>query len=172
MSKAAPIVIIAAVSRNGIIGVHNTLPWVFKEDLQRFKRLTTHNTVVMGRKTYESIGRPLPNRNNVVISKTLPARKDYAIAVVPSLTEAIPESSSGDTYPLHSIFIIGGSQLYAEAMGIANVLEITEVDQEVRPEIGAPVAYFPAIPACFRETLRVPGTTPELTFVTYVRDES
>ncbi len=101
--------IIVAVASNGVIGDKNTLLWHIREDLQRFKALTTGHPVVMGRKTYESLGRPLPNRRNIVVS-----RQEIAIAgceVVHSLTEALALFAAEE-----EVFIIGGAQIYAEAL--------------------------------------------------------
>ncbi len=112
--------IIVAVAENGIIGDKNTLLWHISEDLRRFKALTTGHPVVMGRKTFESLGRPLPNRRNVVIS-----RQELAIdgcEVVHSLDEALALFPSDE-----EVFIIGGAQIYAEALPIADRFYLTRV---------------------------------------------
>ena len=97
--------IIAAVAQNGVIGDKNALLWHISEDLRFFKRTTSGHPVIMGRKTYESLGRPLPNRTNVVISRT--PRKIEGCTVVSSLEEAIA------LFPKEEeIFIIGGAQIY------------------------------------------------------------
>lgn len=113
--------IIVAVASNGVIGDKNTLLWHIREDLQRFKALTTGHPVVMGRKTYESLGRPLPNRRNIVIS-----RQEIAIAgceVVHSLTEALALFAAEE-----EVFIIGGAQIYAEALPLADRFYLTRVE--------------------------------------------
>lgn len=112
--------IIVAVADNGTIGDKNSLLWHIREDMLRFKRITTGHPVVMGRKTYESIGRPLPNRTNVVIS-----RQNMAIegcTVVHSLEEAIALFPHDE-----EIFVIGGAQIYAQALPIADKLYLTLV---------------------------------------------
>ena len=112
--------IIVAVAENGIIGDKNTLLWHISEDLRRFKALTTGHPVVMGRKTFESLGRPLPNRRHVVIS-----RQELAIdgcEVVHSLDEALALFPSDE-----EVFIIGGAQIYAEALPIADRFYLTRV---------------------------------------------
>ncbi len=115
--------VIVAVANNGVIGGDNQLLWHISEDLKNFKRLTTGSPVVMGRKTYESLGRPLPNRENIVIS-----RSDIEIEgcrVVHSLQEALALFSPADR-----VFVIGGAQIYAEAMPLADRLYMTRVHAE------------------------------------------
>ena len=112
--------LIAAVAENGVIGDRNTLLWHISEDLRRFKALTTGHPVVMGRKTYESLGRPLPNRTNVVIT-----RQPLAIVgctVVHSLEEASALFPADE-----EVFVIGGAQIYAEALPIADRFYLTRV---------------------------------------------
>ncbi len=112
--------IIVAVAENGVIGDRNTLLWHISEDLRRFKRLTTGHPVVMGRKTCESLGRPLPNRRNVVIT-----RSETEIAgceVVHSLDEALALFPADE-----EVFVIGGAQIYAEALPIADRFYLTRV---------------------------------------------
>lgn len=111
--------IIVAIAQNGIIGGGNALLWHISEDLQRFKRLTTGHPVVMGRKTFESIGKPLPNRMNVIITRQPDYKADGCI-VVHSLEEAI-----GSFPPEEEIFIIGGGEIYNQAWNIADRLYIT-----------------------------------------------
>lgn len=115
--------IIVAVADNGIIGDKNSLLWHIREDMLRFRRITTGHPVIMGRKTFESIGRPLPNRTNVVIS-----RQDIGIegcTVVHSLEEAIA------SFPREEeIFILGGAQIYGQAMPLADKLYLTLVHRD------------------------------------------
>ena len=113
--------VIVAVAENGTIGDNNTLLWHITEDMKRFRQLTTGHPVVMGRKTYDSLGRPLPNRRNVVIS-----RQDLAIEgceVVHSLEEALALFQAEE-----EVFIIGGAQIYAEAMPVADRFYLTVVE--------------------------------------------
>lgn len=115
--------IIVAVANNGIIGDQNSLLWHIREDMLRFKRITTGHPVIMGRKTFESIGRPLPNRTNVVVS-----RQNIEIEgciVVHSLEEAIT-SFSGE----EEIFIIGGAQIYEQALPLADKIYLTLVHRD------------------------------------------
>ena len=124
--------IIAAVSENSIIGNDNKLLWKLSSDLKRFKELTTGCDVIMGRKTYDSIGRPLPNRRNIIIT-----RQNLVIEgceIVNSLEEALSLASD-------DCFIIGGGEIYKQSMNIANRIYLTVVDCIVDgdtsfPEIG------------------------------------
>lgn len=104
------IIIVASVAANGVIGKDNTIPWHLPEDLKRFKTLTSGHTVVMGRKTYESIGEPLPNRLNVVISRDPLYRPHPDVAVFNSIHRAV--SFLINTFNSEKIIIIGGSKIY------------------------------------------------------------
>lgn len=123
--------IIVAVADNGVIGCQNKLIWHISEDLKRFKRLTTGNTVVMGRKTFESIGRPLPNRKNIVITRDASFTPE-GVMVVNSIQDAL--KAGGE------IFIIGGGEIYAQTLPLAGRLHLTKVDQSPKGD-----TYFPAI---------------------------
>ena len=112
--------IIVAVAENGVIGDKNTLLWHISEDLKHFKAVTTGHPVIMGRKTYESLGRPLPNRTNVVIT-----RQQAEIAgctVAHSLGEALALFPGDD-----EVFVIGGAQIYGEALPAADRFYLTRV---------------------------------------------
>ncbi len=116
--------IIAAVARNGVIGQDNRLIWYIPEDLLRFKALTTAHPVIMGRKTFESLGRPLPARINIVISRN-PSYKASCAMVVHSLADALALFN-----PDRETFIIGGAEIYAQALPIADRLYLTEIDAD------------------------------------------
>ena len=110
--------IIVAVAENGVIGDKNTLLWHISEDLKHFKAVTTGHPVIMGRKTYESLGRPLPNRTNVVITRQqveIPGCR-----VVHSLGEAVALFPGDD-----EVFVIGGAQIYAQALPLADRFYLT-----------------------------------------------
>lgn len=118
------IYLIVAVAANGVIGAHGKLPWHLPEDLRRFKQLTFGHAVVMGRKTWESIGRPLPGRENIVISR----RRDYpapGAKVAGSFAEALELCKTHDP-----VFIIGGSQVFLDALPIATGLLVTEIHRD------------------------------------------
>lgn len=120
---------IAAMDRNRVIGVQGGMPWRLPDDLKRFRRLTDGGTVVMGRKTFESIGRPLPGRRNVVVTRRGEFGGD-GIEVVSSLNDALRDG----------VFVIGGGEVYAQALPRADRMELTLVD--VKLPRGD--AYFPA----------------------------
>ena len=122
------------MSSNRVIGVNNTLPWHLSEDLKHFKSLTTGHTIVMGRKTYESIGRPLPNRRNIVISRNMKASYEGA-EVVHSIEDAFSISRNDS-----EVFVIGGSNIYEQALSLVDHLYITEIKKSFSGD-----AYFPEI---------------------------
>jgi len=115
---------LVAVSNNNVIGKNNDLPWKLKKDLQHFKNYTTGKTIVMGRKTYESIGRPLPNRRNIIISSTI--NEINGAEVFPSLEKALEVLKHED-----EIIITGGSYLFNDTKEIVNKLVITFVDTSI-----------------------------------------
>ncbi|GAB2898386.1 dihydrofolate reductase [Uliginosibacterium flavum] len=128
------VAIIVARARNGVIGRENTLPWRLREDLQLFKQRTLGCPVIMGRKTWESLGRPLPGRLNIVVSR----QADYlatGASVVASLPDAINTCGNAE-----KVFILGGAQIYAQALDqdLADVLWITEVDADVEGDTRFP----------------------------------
>jgi dihydrofolate reductase len=122
------ITLIAAYSKNKVIGIDNKLPWHLPEDLKRFKALTLGKNIVMGRKTFESIGRPLPGRTNIVLSKS--GFKAEGVVVYDSIPDIINDYSD--------IIVIGGEQIYKTFLLLADVLEITEIDKEFEGD-----AFFP-----------------------------
>jgi len=154
------IVVIAAVARNRVIGKDNRLLWNIPEDMAHFKALTSGHTVIMGRKTWESLPprfRPLPGRRNIVISR----QAHYAAPgaeLAGSLENALKLASNAAV-----VFVIGGEQIYTQAMAVADRLEITEVDLEPEGD-----AWFPEIAAVDWEKMpKTEGTG--FTFVTYHR---
>jgi dihydrofolate reductase len=116
--------LIVAHSDNKVIGKDNTLIWRQKADLVNFKNLTKNTTVIMGRKTYESIGKPLPNRLNIVISKTV--KHIDGVIVVSSMKKALSKADRNK-----DIFIIGGEQIYNLAIGYCKRLYITEIHTDI-----------------------------------------
>ncbi|WP_237057228.1 type 3 dihydrofolate reductase [Microbulbifer sediminum] len=143
------VALIAAVARNGAIGMGNRLPWRISGDLQYFKRTTLGKPVVMGRKTYESIGRPLPGRDNIVISRNPQWRADGVIRVA-SLEEALERARrSAEAATAGEIMVIGGAEIYRQALPLAHRLYLTEVDAEVSGD-----AFFPELGDCWVESFR------------------
>jgi len=126
--------LIVARARNGVIGASGGLPWRLPEDLAFFKRTTMGHPIVMGRKTWESIGRPLPGRRSVIVTRD----RNFVAAgaeVVHSLEEAIQRCAGTE-----EIFVIGGAQLYAEALSRADRLLLTEIDADFEGDTFMPVA--------------------------------
>jgi dihydrofolate reductase len=128
---AREIVLIAAVARNGVIGRDNALPWRLKGDMQFFRQTTIGHTVVMGRRTWESLGKALPKRLNLVVTRN-PAFRAEGAEVVASLEAALAAVGDGP------IFVIGGAQLYRQALPWADRLLITEVAAEVEGDTRFP----------------------------------
>ena len=124
--------LLLALAKNGVIGRDNDLPWRLPADLRRFKRLTMGHAIVMGRRTWESIGRPLPGRKSVVLSRD-PTFQAPGAEVVPSLAEALRRHVGDD-----EIFIIGGAEVFAEALPRADRLELTRVHADVAGDVEAP----------------------------------
>jgi len=125
---------IAAVSKNGIIGVDNKIPWDYPEDMKFFRKMTADSVVVMGRKTFESIGRPLPKRRNIVVSriaKGLGTLKNVEnIEVASSVRQAI-DMCEGET---RNIWLIGGESVYTDGLEFADEIYITEIPKVVDTE--------------------------------------
>jgi dihydrofolate reductase len=160
------VVIIAAVAKNRVIGKDNTLIWSIPEDMAHFKALTAGHVVIMGRKTWESLPprfRPLPGRRNIVISR----QADYSAPgaeIAASLEDALDIASGTE-----QVFIIGGEQIYRQAMDAAHRLEITRVDLEPEGD-----AWFPEISSatwaeCRSNNLPATASRPACAFVTYTR---
>ena len=127
------LVLIAAVARNGIIGKDGVMPWHLPADLQHFKRLTLGHPILMGRRTWDSLGRALPGRRNIVISRQAEWR-DAGAEHAESLPAAL-QLVAGDELA----FVIGGAQLYAQALPLADRLELTEIDLDFDGDTRFPV---------------------------------
>jgi dihydrofolate reductase len=152
------VILIAAVGSNGVIGRDNDLPWRIREDLQHFKQLTLGHTLVMGRKTYDSIGRPLPGRRTVVVTR----QPDWAapadgVEVAHSIDHALELADGNEVY------VAGGGEIYRQALPLGDRLELTEVAQSPAGDV-----TFPAFDrAEWTETARTPHDG--FSFVTYTR---
>ena len=129
---------LVALSNNFVIGVNNDLPWKLKKDLQHFSTYTQNKAIVMGRKTYESIGRPLPNRKNIVISSSLESQE--GLEVVPNLNQAIEVASqwNKDNSADEEIVLIGGGYVFEESKNIVNKLVLTRVECEINGDVFYP----------------------------------
>lgn len=146
--------LIAAVARNGVIGRDNRLPWKLSEDLKRFKALTMGHPLIMGRKTWESLPGILPGRPHIVVSRNPDYRAEGA-TVVHSLPAAI--TAAGSMAGGDEVFVIGGAELYAQALAIADRLQLTEIDADFEGD-----AHFPDWDrSLWRETARDSRRSPD-----------
>ncbi|MBI3888251.1 dihydrofolate reductase [Candidatus Nomurabacteria bacterium] len=143
--------IIAAIGKNNELGKGNSLLWKMPADMEYFKKVTSGHPVIMGRKTFESIGRPLPNRQNIVITRDKTYMRD-GVNVAHSLEEAL-QIIKTSSYPLlqgegKEIFVIGGAEIYKQAMSVTDKLYITHIDAEDK---NADVFFPEIIPIVWNE---------------------
>jgi dihydrofolate reductase len=124
--------LVVAVARNGVIGRDNALPWRLPADLAHFKRVTMGRPIVMGRRTYESIGKPLPGRKNIVVTRDR-AYRAPGCTVVTSLDEAWQAANGAD-----EVCVIGGTTLFEETLPLTDVIHLTEVEAEVEGDTWFP----------------------------------
>ncbi len=158
----AQLTIVVATDAQRGIGINNTLPWRLPEDLAHFKRITLGHPIIMGRKTFDSIGRPLPNRRNIVVTRNAGWRHD-GVEAVSSLAAAL--ALAGDI----PACVIGGAQIYAEALPHADRLIVTEIGKAFNCD-----AFFPTIDAnqwkeVAREQYHSEPNGFDYAFVTYQR---
>ena len=170
VSLRPEIALVVAVAENGVIGQRNGIPWRLKADLQRFKAITIGKPIVMGRKTFDSLRRPLPGRTNIVITRD----PDFTAAgalVTRSLVDALA-IAKGDAMrrSVAEIAVIGGAEIYTASMPVADRLEVTEVHTQVDGD-----TVFPPIdPSIWHEVGRcrntaASGDTADYSYVTYRR---
>jgi dihydrofolate reductase len=158
--------ILVAFDENRVIGKNNTLIWHLPADLKRFKALTTGHVIIMGRKTFESIGKPLPNRTSIVISRQPDLQIEGAI-IAHSVEEAILKAKS---ITREDIYIVGGAEIYALSLPLADQILVTQLHDIFEGD-----AYFPEIPAeIFEITEKERGITDEknayqYSYLTYTR---
>lgn len=129
------IAIIVAMASNRVIGLNNQMPWHLSADLKRFKKITLGSPILMGRKTFESIGRPLPGRTNIIVSRNPGYQQDGCI-VVNNIEKALAVACQNAS----SVFVIGGSELYKAFMPLADALYITQINKEFSGD-----TFFPKI---------------------------
>jgi dihydrofolate reductase len=165
------IVLVVAVADNDVIGNDGAMPWHLPADLRHFRRLTVGKPVVMGRKTFESIGKPLPGRHNIVLTRQRGWSAD-GVTVVPNLAEAIAAAGMNPNARAPEIMVIGGAQIYAEALPIATRVELTRI--HVAPE--GDTVFPPLDPAQWVEAGRVAHSAeddaPAHDFITLVRRDA
>jgi len=164
------IAVIVAVAENGVIGSNNSLPWHLPEDLKYFRRVTMGKPIIMGRRTFESIGRPLPGRANIVVSGN-PHFSAPGVELAGSLDEALDlaaDIARGDG--VDELVVIGGAQLYALAIPRADRLYLTRVHAEVAGDTLLPEIHWPDWRESSRECHVASGNNPyDYSFVVYDR---
>lgn len=156
--------IIVAMARNRTIGINNTLPWRIPEDLKHFKALTMGHCMIMGRKTFDSIGKPLPGRTSIVVTRNRDLRIE-GCSMAYSLEDAIVACENKD-----EIFVVGGAELYAQALPLTDTLYVTEIQQDVEGDTHFPQFKHTQWQEISREKRHQETPHPlEFHFVTYKR---
>lgn len=141
--------LIAAMAENRVIGRDNAIPWHLSDDLIRFREITMGHPVIMGRKTFESIGKPLPGRKNIIITRN-PDFQPEGCIVVHGLRDALTESAGSD-----EVFICGGGEIFGNALPLADRIYLTVIHEEYEGD-----TFFPVIPADFIEVSRQEAEAP------------
>lgn len=161
------VVHVVACDRQRCIGKNNQLPWHIPEDLQHFKRITEHGIVIMGRKTFESMGRPLPRRINWVVTRDTQWQAE-GVRVAHTIGDALQQAVWDlEIVEKPSLFVIGGGELFAQTLTLADRLEITHIDLDVQGDV-----FYPDIPDEFEVNQQSAHQTPEgigYRFVQYTR---
>jgi dihydrofolate reductase len=153
-----PLAFVLAVADNGVIGKDGKVPWRIPEDLAHFKKMTLGHAIIMGRGTWDEVGKPLPGRRNIVVSRTVSALP--GAEVTSSLEQAIALARETDDEPR----VIGGAQIYRAALPFATRIYLTEVHRSPDGD-----TFFHLDRTGFRETSRVRGATEDVEFVTLER---
>jgi dihydrofolate reductase len=170
MKSGKTVVLVAAVGENGVIGRDGGLPWRLKSDLQHFKKLTVGKPVIMGRKTFESIGKALKDRTNIVLTRDLGLAAPDAVLATSMEAAFACAATDADRRGVGEIMVIGGGDVFDAAMEVADRLEITRVHASPQGD-----SFFPAIdPQIWRETSRErrprgPQDEADFTILTYQR---
>jgi dihydrofolate reductase len=170
MRAGLKVVLVAAIGENGVIGRDGQLPWKLRSDLQHFRRVTTNHPIIMGRKTYESIGRVLPERTNIVVTRD-PSFSAPGAVLAASVDAAFGYArEDAERRGVGAVMVVGGSDIFALTMADADMLEITRVHATPEGDVA-----FPEIdPAHWREVrserhARGPHDDAEFTVLTYER---
>ena len=159
--KVPKVTLIAAIDENSVLGKDNQLIWHLPEDLKRFKRLTTGHSIIMGRKTFESLPKALPNRHNIVVTRNQNYSKE-GVTVCHSLEAAIGFTKDDD-----QPFIIGGGEIYKQAIGLADVIELTRIHSKFEGDV-----FFPKIDSkkwAVEKEERMRHPDFEYSFFTYIK---
>ncbi|NOQ16936.1 MAG: dihydrofolate reductase [Methyloprofundus sp.] len=155
--------LIVAMASNHTIGINNAMPWNLSADLKKFKKITMGHPIIMGRKTFESIGRPLPGRQNIIISRN-PDYSQEGCQVFNSLEAAIKSCAE-----LDEAFVIGGATLYEVALELADRLYITEIQQEFEGDTWFPIIDKQQWQEVAREDIKDESVTFNYSFIIYAR---
>jgi dihydrofolate reductase len=158
---------ITAMAKNRVIGVNNTLPWELPEDMKFFRTKTKGHVMIMGRKTFESLGGPLPGRFHIIITRQPDYKYDHPqVKNVSSILEAVALAKTLLPDWPEEVFIIGGGEIYKESLPVTNRVYLTIIDKEFAGD-----ALYPELPNCFQmvERKEVPGEIP-FAFTTWERN--
>lgn len=157
-----PIAIVAAVAKNNIIGKAGGLPWDIPEDLRHFRKITMGGALIMGRRTYASIGKPLAGRLNIVVSRTMQNIEGCEVAISPTAALDIAKESG------KSIFVVGGGQIYRQLLPQAAILHLTDLSAAVSAD-GGDATFPPVDKQEWQQTESTPLQTANATFQTFRR---
>ncbi len=157
---------IVAAANNGVIGFEGKMPWHLSEDLKRFKKITMGSCIIMGRKTYESIGRPLPGRFNIVITRQKDFSADGAYLVT-SIEEALHKSAEVSEQWGNEVFIIGGGEIYRQSIGLVSRIYLTLIDEALEGDTDYPLGEIRAFKESKREDF---SGSPGFSFITLDRE--
>jgi dihydrofolate reductase len=168
-SHSPPLSLVVAVARNGVIGEHNGLPWKLPSELKRFRQITTGHPCIMGRKTWDSIGKPLKNRDNIVLTRGAPIPVEGVITVGTLEAALASATACAAARGAKEIMIIGGGEIYRQTLAIASRLYLTRVDMDATGD-----TTFPELsPADWTETARephAPGPSDSCGYVVHTLD--
>ena len=162
------LVLVVARARNGVIGNAGGMPWHIPADLKHFKRITVGKPVIMGRKTFESIGKPLPGRHNIVLTRDAAWRTE-GVTVAANLAEAIAAAGLDPRARADALMVIGGAQVYAQALPSATRIEVTEIDADPVGDTHMPSFEAARWREVAREACPAENGQPGFAFVTLVR---
>ena len=163
--------LVVAAAENGVIGRDNGLPWRLPGDLKQFRRLTTGKPVIMGRRTFESIGRALPERLNIVVSRQ-PGYREPGILVVPTFEEAVRAGREAAAPGMVEVMVIGGADIYRQALPLADRIYLTEVHARVDGDTHLPAVDWTEWREVSRELHPAgPGHSHDYSFVVLDRAE-
>ena len=157
---------ITAMAKNRVIGINNTLPWEIPEDMKFFRSKTKGHVMIMGRKTFESLGSPLPGRYHIIITRQADYTYDHPqVKVVKTISEAVDFAKTLLPSWPEEVFIIGGGEIYKQSLAVTNRIYLTIIDKDFVGD-----AYYPELPSCFQlvEKRDVPGEIP-FAFTTWER---